>query len=51
MSELKNLEFWFVVGSQTLYGVEVLEIVAKRAQEMATTLSESPFIPCKVVYK
>ena len=51
MSELKNLEFWFVVGSQTLYGEEVLEIVAKRAREMAETLTNSPFIPCKVVYK
>ena len=28
-------EFWFVVGSQFLYGPEVLEIVEARAKEMA----------------
>ena len=33
-------EFWFVVGSQFLYGPEVLETVAGRAQEMADELSK-----------
>ena len=28
-------EFWFVVGSQFLYGPEVLEIVDSRAKEIA----------------
>ena len=28
---LKDYEFWFVVGSQLLYGPEVLETVAARA--------------------
>ncbi|MBQ1487988.1 MAG: hypothetical protein IIZ41_04420, partial [Lachnospiraceae bacterium] len=32
---LKDYEFWFVVGSQFLYGPEVLKTVAERAQEMA----------------
>ena len=27
-------EFWFVVGSQTLYGPQVLETVERRAREM-----------------
>ena len=27
--------FWFLVGSQLLYGAEVLETVEKRAKEMA----------------
>ncbi|MEN6417929.1 MAG: L-arabinose isomerase [Clostridiaceae bacterium] len=49
MTELKKHEFWFVVGSQLLYGAEVLETVAKRANEMAACLSES--LPCKLVYK
>ena len=49
MTELKKQEFWFVVGSQILYGAEVLETVAKRAKEMAEKLSES--LPCKLVYK
>ena len=34
-------EFWFVVGSQFLYGEEVLETVAARAKEMAEELSKA----------
>lgn len=48
---LKDYEFWFVVGSQLLYGPEVLDTVKERAQEMAVRLSEAPDIPCRVVYK
>ena len=33
-------EFWFVVGSQDLYGEEVLKTVAERGAEMAAWLSE-----------
>ena len=32
--------FWFVVGSQFLYGPEVLDTVAQRAEEMAAKLSQ-----------
>lgn len=49
--QLKDYEFWFVVGSQFLYGPEVLEIVAQRAQEMADELNKSAALPCKIVYK
>lgn len=45
----KNYEFWFVVGSQFLYGPEVLETVAQRATEMAEKLSA--VLPYPVVYK
>ncbi|BAK98390.1 L-arabinose isomerase [Oscillibacter valericigenes Sjm18-20] len=48
---LKDYEFWFVVGSQFLYGPEVLETVEARAEEMAKKLSDSQQIPCKVAYK
>ena len=48
---LKNYEFWFVVGSQFLYGEEVLDIVAKRAQKMVNELNACEKIPCKLVYK
>ena len=41
-------EFWFIVGSQDLYGEEVLRTVAKRAQEMATELSK--VLPYPLVY-
>ncbi len=41
--------FWFVVGSQFLYGPEVLETVEKRAKEMAEELSAK--LPYPLVYK
>ena len=41
--------FWFVVGSQALYGPEVLETVAQRAAEMAGEMSKH--LPYPLVYK
>ena len=41
--------FWFVVGSQDLYGEEVLKTVAQRAAEMAEKMSAS--LPYPLVYK
>ncbi len=46
---MKNYEFWFVVGSQFLYGPEVLETVDERAKEMAAQMSKS--LPYPLVYK
>lgn len=46
---MKNYEFWFVVGSQFLYGPEVLETVEARAKEMAEELSKA--LPYPLVYK
>ncbi len=46
---VKNREFWFVVGSQFLYGEEVLETVEKRAKEMAAELSKA--LPYPLIYK
>ena len=46
---MNKYEFWFVVGSQFLYGPEVLETVAARAAEMARELSK--VLPYPVVYK
>ena len=42
-------EFWLVVGSQFLYGNEVLETVDRRASEIAARLTE--VLPYPVVYK
>ena len=42
-------EFWFVVGSQDLYGEDVLKTVAERAAEMAAWLSEK--LPYPLIYK
>ena len=46
---MRNYEFWFVVGSQFLYGPEVLETVDARAREMAEQLSR--LLPFPLVYK
>ncbi len=42
-------EFWFVVGSQFLYGPDVLITVENRAREMAAELSKA--LPYPLVYK
>jgi len=42
-------EFWFLVGSQFLYGNEVLETVERRARQMAQEMSQS--LPYPLVYK
>ena len=42
-------EFWFVVGSQFLYGPEVLETVEIRAKEMAEELTKA--LPYPLIYK
>ena len=44
-----NYNFWFVVGSQFLYGPEVLETVEERAKEMALEMSKH--LPFPLVYK
>ncbi len=41
--------FWFIVGSQDLYGEEVLKTVAVRAAEMAKEMSKS--LPYELIYK
>ncbi len=45
----KAYKFWFVVGSQFLYGPEVLETVEKRAREMAEEMSKR--LPYPLEYK
>jgi L-arabinose isomerase len=51
MISLKEKEIWFVVGSQLLYGQEVLNSVGKHSQEMAEFINNDPNIPCKFIYK
>ena len=43
------MKFWFVVGSQDLYGPEVLATVAARSAEMAAEMSRA--LPYELVYK
>ncbi|MCX2452484.1 L-arabinose isomerase [Pedobacter sp. PLR] len=51
MINLKELEVWFITGSQHLYGEETLNKVAEHAKQVADSLSQSSQIPVKVVYK
>jgi L-arabinose isomerase len=51
MIDLKQLEVWFVTGSQHLYGPETLQKVAAHSQEIAAALNTSPAIPVRVVFK
>ena len=51
MIDLKQLEVWFVTGSQHLYGEETLQQVAKHSQEIATGLDHAKQIPVRVVFK
>ena len=48
---MKEKEFWFVVGSQHLYGPETLEQVRDHARDMARSINRSRRIPCRFVYK
>src|SRR5512140_3399466 len=51
MIDLKQYEVWFVTGSQSLYGSQVLEEVARHSQEIARTLDAAAAIPVKVVFR
>ncbi|MCG0791681.1 L-arabinose isomerase [Lactiplantibacillus plantarum] len=51
MLSVPDYEFWFVTGSQHLYGEEQLKSVAKDAQDIADKLNASGKLPYKVVFK
>jgi L-arabinose isomerase len=51
MTDLKQLEIWFVTGSQHLYGEETLKQVAADSETIARALDSSDAIPVKVVFK
>jgi len=51
MIHLKQLEVWFVTGSQDLYGPDTLKKVAVHSQEIAQALDAAPAVPVKVVFK
>ena len=46
---LRDLEAWFVTGSQHLYGDAVLQHVAEHARQIAGALDEAPAIPVRIV--
>ena len=51
MKHFKELEVWFVTGSQHLYGEETLKEVAAHAQEIANALNNEEDIPVQVIFK
>lgn len=51
MLKIKEKEFWFVVGSQHLYGEETLNQVRKHAQIIVRGLNETANLPFPLVFK
>ncbi len=51
MSNMKKYEFWFLTGSQHLYGEETLRQVEEHSKTMVDGINNSGLVPCKIVYK
>jgi L-arabinose isomerase len=51
MIDFKNLEAWFITGSQHLYGQETLKTVQDHANTIARALGVSTEMPVKIVAK
>lgn len=51
MIDLKDLEIWFITGSQHLYGEETLKQVAEHSQEIVNGINASKQIPFPVIFK
>jgi L-arabinose isomerase len=51
MIDLEKFQFWFVVGSQDLYGEETLARVAEHAKIMAAGFSADAGLPGSIVFK
>jgi len=49
--DLKKYEYWFIVGSQDLYGDETLKKVAEHARIMADEFDNDPLLPGRLVLK
>jgi L-arabinose isomerase len=49
MKVMADREVWFVTGSQSLYGDDVLQTVARHADEIAHALDDEDAIPVRVV--
>ena len=51
MSDIKSLVFWFVTGSQDLYGQSVLQKVDEHSQIITEALNKDSVIPFKIIFK
>ncbi|MCE5285094.1 MAG: L-arabinose isomerase [Pelosinus sp.] len=51
MKNLKNYQFWFITGSQHLYGEETLKQVAVNSKAIVEGLNKAAQIPAEIVFK
>lgn len=51
MLTIKPYEFWFVTGSQHLYGEEALQEVEDHSKHMTESLNEAGNLPYKIIFK
>ncbi len=51
MKDFKQYEFWFITGSQHLYGEEVIKTVEEHSKLMVEGLAKDSVIPAKIVFK
>jgi L-arabinose isomerase len=51
MVDFRNLDVWFVTGSQHRYGDETLSKVAEHSQEMAQCMTQSGRLPVRIIFK
>jgi L-arabinose isomerase len=51
MLQLKPYEFWFVTGSQHLYGPEALKQVSEHSIKISEELDKNPSVPFKLIFK
>lgn len=48
---IKKYVFWFLTGSQDLYGEDTLKQVAKDSKEIVDSLNAAKVLPCELVWK
>jgi len=51
MIDLNKYEFWFLTGSQDLYGDETLRQVAEDSKKVVEAFNADKTMPCKIVWK
>jgi L-arabinose isomerase len=51
VGDMKQMEVWFVTGSQHLYGPEALAKVAENSSKIAASLDSESALPVRVVWK
>ena len=51
MKDLKKSQFWFITGSQHLYGEETLKEVAEHSKIMVEKLNQAQELPVEITFK